>query len=816
MKNRLATENSEVTLREIKHAGISTALAVNGMVLLENRGVLPFPHSVRTVALYGAGARHTHIGGTGSGEVNVRSFVSVESGLERAGFTIATKQWLDVFDRNLSDTEAAYRGQIQQIAREKGPLPALLVKMGTPFLPPAFPALQAGDLADADACVYVLSRTSGEGADRQDIPGDYRLTESERAEIVLLSRRYSRFVLLLNMGSSLDITEIHDLPGAILLIGQGGTGIGDAVAALMTGRETPSGHLAATWPRHYSDWPYADEFGNPTDVYYREGNLVGYRWFSGAGKAPLYPFGYGLSYTRFSISFSDAKLEEETVRVRFSVRNMGETTGREVVQLYAESPRRLLAFAKTETLKPQQTVTLCLSFSARQLAQYNEHCAAWILKEGSIPIAFGTNSRDLSVCLTVDVTEEIITEQCQPLFRREHVHETYDSSPATVDIPEQVPHLNLSAADVSCIRHDALESLPDHQLLKRLNRQEMATLCVGAARISLGDFSVIGNASAELPGAAGETTSALTDKGIPALTMADGPAGLRVNPVIYQRNDLYIKNPVEDPIFGLILPPEMIHTDLSGTIKKYQYCTALPVATLLAQTWDMSLLEQAGDLVGAEMEELGVSIWLAPGMNIQRNPLCGRNYEYYSEDPLLTGVCAAALTRGVQKHTGCGVCLKHFACNNQETNRNYCNSHVSEKALREIYLKPFEICVRESNPVSVMTGVNLLNGVHTANDRDLLTRALREEWGFDGVVITDWGVTTDIGDQSGQKYGRTSSSGCIKAGNDLIMPGSQRDVDRILRALDEGRLTDQDLRSCVNHILRMMERLHLIGEDTHA
>ena len=211
--------------------------------------------------------------------------------------------------------------------------------------------------------------------------------------------------------------------------------------------------------------------------------------------------------------------------------------------------------------------------------------------------------------------------------------------------------------------------------------------------------------------------------------------------------------------------------------------------------------------MGAEMEELGVDLWLAPGMNIQRNPLCGRNFEYFSEDPLISGLCAAAITRGVQSYPGKGTTIKHLAANNQETNRNYNNSTLSERALREVYLKAFEICVKESRPLAAMTSYNLINGVHAANDRDLLTAALREEWGFDGVVMTDWGATSDLGGSDGQKYDSSSSALCIHAGNDLIMPGSQRDIDRILAALEDGNLTLGELQRCAGNILRLLSRI---------
>ena len=811
MKNRLATQNPAVSDREKRHSRIAAELAAEGMVLLENKGILPFRASVKTIALFGSGARRTHIGGTGSGEVNVRDFISIEKGLENAGYTISTKAILGRDEANTDKAKQVYDGQIRAIAKEKGPLIALLSKMGKPFMPPVLPPLDKSATDNADACIYVLSRVCGEGADRRNEPGDFQLSETETTDIKLLAQAYERFVLLLNVGGAVDITEIRNLPGAVLLINQGGISTGDAVASILSGKTCPSGHLAATWPKRYEDWPCAKEFGDPSDTWYREGSLVGYRWFDASKTEPLYPFGYGLSYANFELRFLSAELHADQFSVSVMVANRGNIAGKEVVQLYSGYPKSLVAFGKTKLLKLGETQTVLLRFSARDLSVYDEGQSAWVIRSGEIPLYLARHANCTKLCAVIKVERDIICEKCRPLFRSEQlrVMKTF-SSEETYD--ENAIRLDLNASNINCVFNDYSDEKGIDEKAKTMSKEELTALCVGGARISMGDFSVIGNASSELPGAAGETTSSLETIGIPTITMADGPAGLRVNPKIYEKDGLYIKNPVEDPIFGLILPPEMVKADLSGTVTKYQYCTALPIATLLAQTWDMDVLEKAGNLIGAEMEEAGISLWLAPAMNIQRNPLCGRNYEYYSEDPLLTGLCAAAVTKGVQQHKGCGVCIKHLACNNQETNRNYSNSHISEKTLREIYLRGFEICVKLASPISAMTSMNLINGIHTANDRDLLTHALRQEWGFDGAVMTDWGVTVDIGDQSAQRYLCTSTTDCIKAGNDLIMPGAQRDVDRILEALEDGRLTEHELRLSASHILRMMRRLGLIAK----
>ena len=304
------------------------------------------------------------------------------------------------------------------------------------------------------------------------------------------------------------------------------------------------------------------------------------------------------------------------------------------------------------------------------------------------------------------------------------------------------------------------------ELTAQLTVEEMAELCVGTERRS-GEGNVIGSASVCVPGAAGDTTSNLLEtRKVPKLILADGPAGLRL----------------ERP------------------------CTAIPIATTLAQSWDMDLIHRMGELVGEEMKQLHVDLWLAPGMNIHRNPLCGRNFEYYSEDPVLTGLCAATETKGVQSQKGKGTTIKHFAGNNQEDNRMFTNAHISERALREIYLKGFEIAVKTAQPYAIMTSYNLINGVHSANNYDMLQNIARDEWGFEGLVMTDWYTsqdTTEMGMVSPSgKYSYSSSVQCIKAGNDLQMPGCQQNVDDIVEAVNGGKeITKADLQRCAKHIL---------------
>ena len=302
---------------------------------------------------------------------------------------------------------------------------------------------------------------------------------------------------------------------------------------------------------------------------------------------------------------------------------------------------------------------------------------------------------------------------------------------------------------------------------------------------------VIGDASTQVAGGAGETSHALVQRGVPSLVMADGPAGLRLERVytLTARGEAHAAA-----------------ADAAGT-KYYQYATAIPIGTALAQSWNETLVFDIGVLVGHEMERFGVQIWLAPALNIHRSPLCGRNFEYYSEDPLLSGRMGAALVRGVQSHPNCAAAIKHFACNNQETNRYTSNSVLRQRALREIYLKPFEICVREARPRTVMTAYNLVNGEHASSSVELLTYVLRDEWGFDGFVMSDWFVT-GIGtapDEPAQSARYASAAGHVRAGNDVTMPGSVQDLREILAAVDNPThaypLTRADLQRSAMHLL---------------
>ena len=379
-------------------------------------------------------------------------------------------------------------------------------------------------------------------------------------------------------------------------------------------------------------------------------------------------------------------LSQENAEVVLKVRVtnlLEEYAGKEVVQVYAAPPiesvdrprRTLVAFAKTKLLAPGEPQLLTIRIPADRLTNYNETESTFELEAGAYTLSLGGSLESAVPCAALQVKDSFVTETCADLFGDAHPEEPIPRPRVETPVPDaSLPTLELDESKFFTTMHgyapveqrELLSGIPDltFDALKEgrttvedftacLTVEEMATLCVGSARFSMKDFSVIGNQSKSLPGAAGETTDLLFEKyGIPSAVMADGPAGLRITPVVYEKDGYYLKNPADDPTFRLILPPDAQAIDLSGATVSYHYCTALPTATTLAQTWNMELLETAGDIVGSEMEELGIHLWLAPGMNIQKNPLCGRNFEYYSEDPLLTGLCGAqgrAEAQGVRR-----------------------------------------------------------------------------------------------------------------------------------------------------------------------
>ena len=353
-----------------------------------------------------------------------------------------------------------------------------------------------------------------------------------------------------------------------------------------------------------------------------------------------------------------------------------------------------------------------------------------------------------------------------------------------------------------------------------LTEEQLAYVCNGIFREGGGE-SQIGASAVTVAGGSAETTGMLEALGVPRIVLADGPAGLRLC-TQYKwvgKEARGLDNPLsmmmefaDEETLGMLLgsAPEVTQEELDAPVN-YVYCVAIPIGTALAQAWNPEVPAECGDMVGSEMEMFGVNVWLAPAMNIHRSPLCGRNFEYYSEDPLVAGTVAASITNAVQKHKGCAVSVKHFFCNNQETNRMNSNSNVNERALREIYLKGFEKCVKEAQPITIMSSYNLVNKEHSCNSKDVLTYVLRDEWGFNGLVMTDWYASNRmmLGDRV-QRYDVGVPSGCIKAGNDIIMPGTLEEKNALLDALqghDRYPISKAELQTTAKRVLELIRKL---------
>ncbi|MCH5275054.1 MAG: glycoside hydrolase family 3 C-terminal domain-containing protein [Lachnospiraceae bacterium] len=784
-------------------------------VLLKSGGDFPLEQTGK-LALYGSGARHTVKGGTGSGEVNSRYFVNAEQGLTDAGFTVTTQEWLDAYDQIRIDAKRQFIKEIKTRARKKH-TNAIVEGMGAIMPEPEYSLPLNGD---GDVALYILSRISGEGNDRSYIPGDILLTETEQRDILALHKKYQKFMLVLNVGGPVDLTPVLEVEN-ILVLSQLGVDTGTVLADLILGKAYPSGKLTATWASKES-YPRIGDFGGMEDTRYREGIYVGYRYFDTVGTKPLFPFGFGLSYTDFTVSDAHVIAEGERVCVSAVVKNVGQHLGKETLQLYVSVPegrldqpfQTLAAFAKTGELAAGEAQEINVDFQLSDMASFDTENAAYILEKGDYVLRLGTNSTETIVCGIVKLDADVTVRKVRHIGGEPDFVDWKPVDNREIVLPAQVPVVTVSAADIrtETVTYDTPQEIAPE--IKALSDEELAYINVGAFDPKAGVLSIIGNAGKNVAGAAGETTGELKNKGIPPLVMADGPAGLRLSKdyIVDNKGVHALGETLPETVLDFMPAPVVFLSRLMGSkVKKdaeilHQYATAIPIGTAVAQSWNRELAYICGDIVGDEMERFGVHLWLAPALNIHRDIRCGRNFEYFSEDPLLSGIFAAEIIKGVQKHPGCGTTIKHYAANNQETNRYVNNSIVSERALREIYLRGFGICMREAEPHAVMTSYNLLNGMHTSERRDLTEDYLRSECGHQGLVMTDWLVAGAF--LSGKsKYPAPKASGIATAGGDLVMPGGNGDYKDILAALKTGKLSRAQLEINATRVLQVTKLL---------
>ena len=713
--------------------------AADACVLLENDGTLPLQG--QKVAVFGRCQLDWFYVGYGSGgDVHPPYQVNLMEGLKNVGIT---------YDEILADLYKAWCLSEENKADHGwwGHWPMSHPEMH----------LEKNVVADAasrcDTAIVVVGRAAGEDRENTLTPGSYYMTEEELRLMKLVTKHFEHVVVLLNIGSIMDLAwtlKFKDKISALMITWQGGMESGNAVADILSGRVTPSGHLTDTIAKRYTDYPSSRDFGDEAFNNYTEDIYVGYRYFDlFAKKRVLYPFGYGLSYTTFQTDVLQWTVKEDIFTAEISVCNTGSCAGREVVHVWCHAPQEklgkaektLVAFGKTKLLEPGEKAVLTLSFTAKDFASFDDSGAAgfaqaFVLEEGTY--LFTVNDTEIG---RIDIPKTRCVEQCCPICAVQHPFERI--KPAFRDGTVLVKKELVPQTPVD-LRGRILDHLPDdiaytgdqgirlsdvkngkadlERFIAQLNDRELEALtrgegCMGSA------LGVPGNA-----GAFGGILPSLREKGIPPVITSDGPSGLRLQ----------------------------------------RYCGLLPSGTALASTWDLEAVEELFTHIGKEMQAYNVDVILSPGMNIHRNPFCGRNFEYFSEDPLLTGKMAAAVVRGVQSAGG-SCCPKHFACNNQETKRNVNDSRVSVRALREIYLRGFEICVKEGKPHTLMTSYNKINGVWAHYNFDLVATVLRKEWSFDGPVVTDWWMRKSASPEFPKIRDNAYR---VRAQVDVLMPGN--------------------------------------------
>ena len=783
-----------------EHIRLSKDAAREGMVLLKNEGgALPLRRGAR-VALFGKGTYDYVKGGGGSGDVTVPYTRNLADGI---------KQYPDRV--TLFEGTDAFYGEYVRAQYAAGLAPGTVAE---PELPDALVERAA---AFADVAIISISRFSSEGWDRKsafdtikehkgvwvDDPkyhltqalfpkGDFYLTDGEAEVVRKVKAAFGTVIVVLNVGGVFDTSFFRDDPAiqAALMGWQAGMEGGLAEAELLLGVANPSGKLADTFAATLEDYPSSPNFYESDEyVNYEDDIYVGYRYFEtipGAAAKVNYPFGFGLSYTTFAVEDASVCEADGEIVARATVVNTGDVPGREVVQVYFSAPqaklgvpaRQLAGWKKTRLLMPGDIQRVEIRFPVTQMAAYDDtgkvQKSAWVLEAGEYRFFLGTDVRapqaDFVWTLDKDRVVEQLTQRMTPtqLTRRMRPDGSYEPVPTgepfdtdanalgrmpdhemdgvTPAVRAQAPyHLYGEAATQRLERNGQLIDVAEGKMtldafIASLTDEDLAWLLGGQPNAGVANTFGYGN---------------LPEHGVPNAMTADGPAGVR------------------------ILPHVGVKT------------TAFPCACLLACTWDSALTEAVGRAVGEEVKENNIAAWLAPGVNIHRNPLCGRNFEYYSEDPLLTGHLAGALVRGVQSN-GVAATVKHMALNNKETYRKESDSRATERAIREIYLRAFEIIVKQYDVWSVMTSYNLINGHRASEYADMITGVLREEWGFDGLVTTDWWT-------SGEHYKECA------AGNDMKM-GAGFPL-RLLEALRVGALKRSDMELAAKHILGMILKL---------
>ena len=768
-----------------EHFELSRKAAADGAVLLKNNNnALPLKKGVK-VALFGKSTLDYIKGGGGSGDVYTKYVRNIYEGMkikESEGKVEIYEPLIEFYKKHVNSERERIDSEFpakldfvnrfwprdtteQAVARdyERAEL-CYKYQISEPKLPEEL--LQSAGKA-ADAAIVVFARYSSEGWDRitrKDVR-DYYLSDEEEQLVEDVLSVFDTAVVVFNSSGVIDSNWFKEdgRISAALMAWQGGSEGGLAVADILCGDVNPSGKLTDTFAKSIDDYPSSETFNESYEyVNYTEDIYVGYRYFDtvpGAYDKVNYPFGFGLSYTKFELSDITACNVSNSITVSVCVKNIGEFAGREVVQLYYSAPqgvlgkpsRELGAFKKTRLLNPGESEKITLTIDSSDMASYDDlgklQKSAYLLEGGEYFFYLGTSVRDtVKLDYSFVISEKyVVTKQleshCAPskLPKRMLSDGSFENL-GNLEIKQKFvhsPEIDAKAPNEICMLDEVGKSITLDEFMVQLTDDELVDLLAGQ------DHTCVGNTSC---------FRGVDRLKIPYIPTADGPAGVR------------------------------LHREVGIPT------TAWPVGTALASTWDTDLLYEVGVACGTEIKENNLGIWLAPGMNIHRNPLCGRNFEYYSEDPLLTGKIAAGIVNGVQS-LNVSVAIKHLACNNKEVNRLHCDSRVSERALREIYIKGFEICVKDASPHAIMTSYNKVNGVYLSTDLDMLGGIVRGEWDFDGIIITDWG---NYGDHVEE----------VMAGSDIKMWFGY--PEKIKEALSSGRLTKGDIQACVKRYMNFI------------
>lgn len=763
------------TLDWDKYIETSARAVSGGVVMLKNDGALPLKKG-GTAAVFGRIQLHYYKSGTGSGGmVNVSKVVGITDGLLECGYKLDEKL-LDTY-REWDEAHPFDRGEGwggEPWSQKEMPLTDEIVN---------------GAASRADAAIVIIGRTAGEEMDNKPEKGAFLLSDLEEDMLKRVTSAFDKTVVLLNTGGLIDMSFMDRYPiSSVMYVWQGGMVGGTGTAAVLTGEVSPSGKLPDTIAYEISDYPSDKFFGSGDMDCYGEDIYVGYRYFETFAKDRVrFPFGFGLSYTSFEVTASAFRLDGDNVTGNVNVKNTGKVPGREVVQIYCSAPqgrlgkpaRVLCGFDKTGTLQPGESQTLNFTIPLESVASYDDsgvtgHKSAWVLESGDYVFFAGTDVRSASEAFSVTLPETVV-RQCSsalgPVTAFQRMVNS-DGKPAFEDVPltgtgfprnsaklpAEIPQTGdrgIKLADVVNGRNTLEEftaQLTDYDLSCIIRGEGM-----GSPKVTAGTAAAFGGVSNEL--------KAL---GVPCGCCSDGPSGMRLD---------------------------------CGT-KAF----SLPNGTLLASTFDRALMTELFSCMGLEMHANQVDCLLGPGMNIHRHPLNGRNFEYFSEDPYLTGEIAAAELHGMQTAGVTGT-IKHFCGNNRETRRHFLDSVISERALREIYLRGFEKAVKQGGAKSIMTTYGRVNGVWTAGNFDLNTTILRDDWGYDGFTMTDWWANIN---RRGKEPDKSDFAAMAMAQNDVYMVTADgaECIDNTLESLNAGELTRGELQRNAMNILRFLMGTH--------